>query len=165
MTTDMTPRGPFNSIEDVSESVAPLRAAVSAVRASDRLADQIRHRRIVVRSEYIANTLTACGVELGDLDQRAVRWLAAAADTEEIVILLDWLLRVRAVALAEPPVYGSIEEVLGGLDDAPPADPATWRHALTPAYSCGDAGPTAAYGSDVTCPKCLAIMARDRGQR
>lgn len=175
MTTDLTPHGPFNTLDDVAEAAAPLRAIFATVRASDKAADEMRSRRLKARDAYLANTLTGAGLELGALDERCVRWLAAVADTEELVIVVDWLKRVRAVALAELPVYGSMEAVLDALDDdeapAPPAEPVAYKHALTPLYGrvstvglearCGAAGPTVVFAADVTCPECVDLMRAD----
>lgn len=158
------PHGPFNSLDEVFEAGAPMRAAVRHVDPDDTLSEDIRARWFEARVRFITDALTQCGVDrLGELDARTVRWIAASWDSEETTVVLDWLKRAYAAALAELPVYGSIEEMLDDLGDDAPADPSTLRHALSTFYNCGADGATVAFGSDVTCPKCLALMAAENG--
>jgi hypothetical protein len=108
-----TPRGPFDTPEQVFAAAAALRDAVRAVDPDDRLAEQTRARWIDIRAHYIISTLTACGVELGEQDERTVRWMAAMLDQPETIVLLDWVKRARhaaelvaAEAAAEPEACG-----------------------------------------------------------
>lgn len=93
--TDLTPRGPFRTVEQLIEAAAPLREAMAAINASDHVADEVRTRRHGARAEFITETLTAAGVELAELDGRCVSWLAGVGDHEEVIAILDWVLRAR----------------------------------------------------------------------
>jgi hypothetical protein len=98
VTIDMTPRGPFETPEQVFAATAPLRAAVHAIDPDDRLAEQTRAHWVDIRAHYIISTLTACGVELGEQDERTVRWMAATMDQPETIVILDWVKRARQAA-------------------------------------------------------------------
>lgn len=121
------PRGPFHTVNDVIEAAEPLRAALAAARASDQAADRMRKRRTTVRTRHITGALTACGVELGELDRRVVRWLASVGDAEESVVVSDWILRARQAAEpstgeAEQPVISWVlYKPQGGSDVLEPA--------------------------------------------
>jgi hypothetical protein len=147
MTDYLTPRGPFNTPDEVDAAAQPLRDAVRAVDPDDQLFETARARWIDIRAHHIISTLTACGVELGAQDERTARWAAATLDQPECTIFLDWVKRTRAAALAGLPVYGSIEALIEGLDDDPAEPPAlSWclyrsqpgTDALIPAGIDGD---------------------------
>jgi hypothetical protein len=89
------PLGPFHTDEQLMEAAAPLREAMAAINASDSLAHEIRTRRHAARTSYITDALTAAGVELGALDRRCASWLAAVADHEEVIAIVDWVLRAQ----------------------------------------------------------------------
>lgn len=101
MTATSQPLGPFHTIDEAIAAAEPLRAALAAARASDQAADRMRKRRTAVRSRHISGALAACGVELGELDRRIVRWLASVGDAEETVVIADWILRARQAGTEE----------------------------------------------------------------
>lgn len=167
--TDMIPRGPFETVEEAFVAAEPLRAACAAVRASDRAADQIRQRRIGARDTYITGVLHACAVDLGALDRRATRWLAAVADSEEIVMILGWV--ERAYAAGQDALREEIRdldtrttslEAVAYVHALPPIDFPGRLAGVVPGPRCGaQDGRTALFAADVTCPQCLALMAEE----
>ena len=168
--TGITPRGPFETVEEAFVAAEPLRAACAAVHASDQAADRIRQRRIGARDAYITDVLAACAVDLGALDRRATRWLAAVADSEEIVMVLGWVERAYAAG------QDALREEISDLDTRTTSlEAAAYMHALppidfpgrlagrVPAPRCGaQEGRTALFAADVTCPACITSMALDQ---
>ena len=95
MTYNLTPRGPFETPEQVFDAAAPLREAVHSIDPGDTLIADLRARWIDIRAHYVISTLTGCGVELGAQDERTARWIAATLDQPETAVILDWILRAH----------------------------------------------------------------------
>lgn len=166
--TNSTPRplGPFRTVEQLAEAAAPLREAMSAINASDHQAAEIRTRRHAARITFITDGLGAAGVELGELDARCVSWLAAVADHEEVVAVLDWVLRARVAG------QDALREEISDLDTRTASlEAAAYVHALpgidfpgrladrVPGPRCGaQEGRSALFAADVTCPACVALL-------
>lgn len=167
--TGMTPRGPFETVEEAVAAAEPLRAACAAVRASDRATDQIRQRRIGARDTYITGVLTACGVELGALDRRTTRWLAAVADSEEVVMILGWVARAYGAGrdalreeITDLDTRTTSLEAAAYVHALPPIDYPGRVAGIEPGPRCGaQDGRTALFAADVSCPQCIALMSTE----
>jgi len=156
MTVDMTPRGPFETADEVIAAAQPLRDAVRAIDPADTLIEQLRARWIDIRAHFITSTLTGCGVVLGAQDERTVRWMAATMDQPETIVLLDFVKRAYAAGMAELPVLD--DEAPEPVHALPPIDFPGRIAGVEPGPRCGARGRTALFASDVTCADCIALM-------
>ena len=170
--------GPYETEAQAFAAAEPMRERLrQAYNYPGQMTEETRAARHAVKVRYVADILEAAGVGLGAHDGDIVRWIARVRQPETIAVLLDWIERAHAAALAELPAYGSMEAVLDALDDQDGDGTPDYLHALPPINHpgrvvgvepgprCGAQGRTALFAADVTCPACLADMAQDGGQR
>jgi len=87
--------GPYDTAGQARADAAPLTDAIHAVDPGfGPMTDQIRAARLQARVDYLTATLADAGVELGEYDQRIVRWLADW-ETETLQVLVAWIERAN----------------------------------------------------------------------